>query len=242
MNVVGLSGVLLACGASRNDGEPQTKPEPSAWERLVAAGADQKYSYSFSYLAAPPEGRTVRATAVSGLSDPCGIFRGEDPPENFDAFNLQVPLADFGTYEIAPHDDVKARFEVVSMANGKVTFSRFALSGTVTYEAGATSEGDWEEHRPGVFTVEATFEGDPVASSECEGSQNVVTGESMNKCTCRRQSGEVFVCEARGDSCCDSVPDSSATVLATYQVTASACPEQCSYAGPELSVYCAQLR
>lgn len=158
-----------------------------------------------------------------------------------DAFNLQVPRAEFGTYEIAPHDDAKASFEVVSVVNGEVTFSRFALSGTVTYEQGATNETDWAEHRPGVFTVEAMLEGDPVASSECEGSQNVVTGESMNKCTCRRQSGAVFVCEAQGDSCCDSVPGSSATVSATYQVTASACPEQCSYAGPELGAYCAQL-
>lgn len=227
--------VMLYCSCSSQGGTNVRLADP------VSPPADgQSFSFSFSYRGAPPGGRTLKATGLSGLAETCSVFSDGKAPESFVAYNLTLPGTAHGTYSIAPHDDQQARLEIVSVEGGKVSASRFAVAGQIEYQLGPTDEASWVQGDPAVLKVAAKFEQNSVISVSCEGSQNNQTGEVDSTCSCTHEDGSVRLCKSRHGECCYDFHDANVSI--DFKIEATPCALQCAFTDPDLSNYCAELR
>jgi hypothetical protein len=235
-------GMILVClsGCSAKDSS-----RGSSFGTVAASASTGAFSYSFAYVAPPPEGRRIEFMFVDRASKTCGLFSGgEATPTDFDGIKVRLSGTELTDYAVDPTGDLvserKASVEWIVVRSGTVQGKAFAASGTVSYTAGPTSEETWPTVTTARLDVVANIELNPVTSSECNGGMDMRTGEQSTSCTCRRQSGSVFHCDGSSGGCCHDVFDRTEEIHLT--VEGSACAEQCNFTQPELARYCRALQ
>ncbi len=226
---------LLGCG----DGTTG-----SAFATIVTAASQGQFSYSFSYSAPPPEGRRLEAVFVDKVDAPCRMFTSSRVPEDFDALKVSLVGSTWGSYQVVNGGNAEApgTANVVWIRNRKgVADKAFAVSGTVTYLSGPTSEAEWKNERTARMEAVVSFDIDPVVATECSGGFDMKLGTETGSCTCRRLGGTTFQCDTtttQGECCHDAIGEMREY---SFSVAASACPEQCTFTQPELVGFCRAL-
>jgi len=233
---------MVAFSCSQDGSGPS---EPASFEfspEMIgdhAAGA--AFSFTFDYRAPPPQGRLFHSTSVSGVQDPCSLFKGTAAPRNFNALSVTAGATTHGSYLIRRTDEGLAEdegyLEWIEVRDGAVVGKARAISGVIELVSGPQNEEEWGQ--PARVSVSAEFELDPVVRSECEGGEDMTSGVVTVQCQCVRSSGTEFYCDGKNGWCCqDEVGDVSSVA---FSFEAKPCAEQCSFTSPSLSGYCRDL-
>lgn len=228
---------LVACG-----GSDASRVDVARQVERAAAGAAL---FSFVYWADPPEGRGVQFAAMDAVDAPCSLFDGSSEADDFTTLNVMLARSTPGMFDVVVEPAMggavaEGHVELVTVSRGRSRQTIRAVAGQVEYVSGPESETDFSGALA-ALSGRATFEKDPLASSECDGEEETSTGLIHTSCRCTRASGAEFSCESSGPrECC--LAEVGETIDVDFELrAAAACADACRATQPELLVFCRSL-
>lgn len=217
---------------------------PDVAGRLARATAGTAV-FSFVYWGAPPSGRGVQFVAVDGVAAPCTLFSGNTSVTDFISVNVRLNGSTPGRFTIAHEPSLESTVqqgyvEIVTVSEGDASETMRAIGGEIDY-LGPANELEFRSGVTASLAGSASFEVDPVTSSECDGGEDARTGAVHTSCQCNRASGATFSCDIDGPGeCCQS--EIGETVHVQFELSNVAqCPAACAASLPELLVHCRSL-